>query len=124
MKLVGIAAAALIYGLIGASIFGSAGCPNQNRNDSINHANLGARALGQKQYDVAIIEGKQAVEKWPDNHVGWFNLANAYAGKRDDNNAVEAMSHAVQLQPDQAMYQLAYGKFLYEKAVQTAREDQ
>jgi tetratricopeptide (TPR) repeat protein len=34
------------------------------------------------------------------------------------------MSHAVQLVPDQGMYQLYYGRFLYEKAVRTAHEEE
>ena len=34
------------------------------------------------------------------------------------------MSHAVQLVPEQAMYQMQYGRFLYEKAVEGAREDE
>jgi tetratricopeptide (TPR) repeat protein len=117
MKLVGIS---LVVALAGAS----AGCPNEARNDSITASNEGNKAFGQKQYDTAIADYKRATEKWNDNHTAWYGLGAAYAGKNDWNNASDAMSHAVQIAPDQAMYQLFYGRYLYEKAVQTAREDQ
>jgi tetratricopeptide (TPR) repeat protein len=116
MKLVGIAAIALVAVL--------AGCANEARNDSITAANEGARALGQKQYETAIAAYQKATEKWPDNHTAWYGLSGAYAGKQDWTKAADAMSHAVQLEPNQAMYQLYFGRFLYEKAVQGAREDQ
>ncbi|HEX2688313.1 MAG TPA: tetratricopeptide repeat protein [Kofleriaceae bacterium] len=120
MKLVGIMATALIV----ASAAASAGCPNESRNDSIRAANEGTKAYGQKQYETAVAAYKQAVEKWSDNHVAWYGLGGAHAGRKDWTNAAEAMSHAVQIVPGQAMYQLSYGKFLYEKAMQVAREDQ
>lgn len=116
MKLVGIVAAALLFAL--------AGCPNEARNDSIRAANEGNQALGQKQYDAAIPALKRAVERWNGNHTAWYSLGVAYKGKADWAAATEAISHAVQLVPEQAMYQLLYGWCLYEKAIQAAREDQ
>jgi tetratricopeptide (TPR) repeat protein len=116
MKLVGIAALALLAVL--------SGCPNEGRNDSITAANEGARTYGQKQYETAITAYLKAVEKWDKNHNAWYGLSAAYAGKQDWAKAADAMSHAVQLVPEQPMYQLYYGRFLYEKIVQTAREDQ
>jgi tetratricopeptide (TPR) repeat protein len=115
MKLVGIAAALLLA---------STGCANEARNDSIRALNECNKAYGGKQFDTAIAACKRAVEKWSDNHSAWYSLGGAYAQKRDWNSAVEAMSHAVQLVPEQGMYQLQYGRFLYEKAVHTAREDE
>jgi tetratricopeptide (TPR) repeat protein len=101
-----------------------AGCPNQERNESITAANEGTKAYGAKQYETAIAAYKRAVEKSADNHGAWYGLGAAYAGKQDWTNAADAMSHAVQLVPDQGMYQLYYGRFLYEKAIRTAREDE
>ena len=100
------------------------GCPNEARNDSIRTLNECAKEYGQKQFDTAVTTCRRAVERWPDNHMAWYQLAGAYAQKRAWSDAVEASSHAVQVAPDQAMYQLQYGRYLYEKAVQTAREDQ
>ncbi|HET9623560.1 MAG TPA: tetratricopeptide repeat protein [Kofleriaceae bacterium] len=117
MKLVGTW---LLVALAGAS----AGCPNEARNESIVASNEGTKAYGQKQYDSAIADYKRATDKWSDNHVAWYGLGGAYAGKADWNNAAEAMSHAVQIAPDQGMYQLFYGRFLYEKAIAAARDDQ
>lgn len=115
MKLVGIASVLVLV---------LAGCPNESRNESIRSANEGAKAYGQKQYDTAIAAYKRATEGWNENHVAWYGLGGAYSGKQDWTNAADALSHAVQIAPEQGMYQLLYGWFLYEKAVQTARQDQ
>ncbi|HEU4732282.1 MAG TPA: tetratricopeptide repeat protein [Kofleriaceae bacterium] len=120
MKLVEILATALLIVSAGAST----GCPNEARNDSITASNEGTKAYGLKQYDTAITAYKRAVEKWGDNHVAWYGLGGAYAGRQDWADAAEAMSHAVQIAPEQGMYQLFYGRFLYEKAIRTAREEQ
>ena len=120
MKLVGIMATALFV----ASAVASTGCPNEARNDSIRAANEGNKALGQKQYETAIPALKKAVEKWSDNHTAWYSLGYAYGGKSDWTNAVDALAHAVQIMPEQAMYQLLYGNYLYEKARQGARDEQ
>jgi tetratricopeptide (TPR) repeat protein len=116
MKLVGIIAAALLVT--------SAGCPNEARNESIRAANEGAKAYGQKQYDTAIAAYTRATERWSENHVAWYGLGGAYSGKRDWSKAADALGKAVQTEPEQGMYQLLYGWFLYEKAVQKAREEQ
>jgi tetratricopeptide (TPR) repeat protein len=116
MKLVGIIATALVFAL--------AGCPNEARNDSIRAANDGNLALGQKQYETAIVAYKRAVEKWSENHTAWYGLGAAQAGKQDWAAASDALEHAVRIVPEQGMYQLSYGKFLYEKAMRAAREDQ
>jgi len=117
MKLVGIVATALVVVL-------ATGCPNEARNDSIRALNECNKEYGQKQFDSAIASCKRAVEKWGDNHTAWYSLGGAFAQKRNWTEAVDAMSHAVQLVPEQGMYQLHYGRFLYEKALQTAREEQ
>jgi len=115
MKLVGIVAAALALAL--------AGCPNEARNDSIRAANEGNTALGQKRWDEAIAALKRATDRWADNHTAWYSLGLAYASKGDWANAADATSHSVQIVPDQAMYQLMHGRFLYEKAIAAARDD-
>src|ERR1044071_5768907 len=105
MKLVAIVATALFASL---GLLVLAGCPNEARNDSIRAQNEGTKAYGAKQYDTAIVAYKRAVEKWSDNHPAWWGLGGVYSEKKDWTNAVEAMSHAVQLAPDQGMYQLMY----------------
>lgn len=117
MKLVGIAALIVVQTVV-------AGCANEARNDSIRAQNDCSKAYGQKQFETAVSDCKRAVEKWADNHMAWYTLGGAYAQRKDWTNAAEAMSHAVQIAPDQAMYQLQYGRFLYEKAIHTAREDE
>ena len=116
MKLVGIVASAALALVL-------AGCPNEARNDSIRAANEGNQALGMKQYDAAIPPLKRATERWAENHTAWYSLGIAYKGKNDWTAATEALSHAVQIRPEEAMYQLVYGWCLYEKAIATARDE-
>src|ERR1044071_793008 len=123
MKLAAIAATALLAPLALLGLLGLAGCPNEARNDSIRALNECNKAYGARQYETAIADCKRAVEKWADNHSAWYSLGGAYAQRRDWNNASDSMSHAVQLVPEQGMYQLQYGRFLSEKAIQTAREE-
>lgn len=119
MKLVGIAGLvrALLVATVAFSVAASTGCPNEARNESITLSNAGSRAFGQKQIDTAITSYKQAVQKWDKNHTAWYGLGAAYADKQDWTAAAEAMSNAVRLVPEQAMYNQAYGSILYDKAV-------
>ena len=101
-----------------------AGCPNQSLNDSKTALAAGNKANGQKQFETAISEYQKAVEKYHDNHLAWYGMGGAQAGKGDWAKSSEAFAVAVQLDEKQPMYQMWYGVALYEKAVQTAREDQ
>jgi len=117
MKLVAaIASAALCLLLVS--------CANSQRNDSVQAANEGSKAYGQKQWDTAIERYLKATERWRENHTAWYGLAAAYAQRKDWGKAADAVGTAVQLEPEVAMYHLMYGWFLYEKTKQTAKEDQ
>jgi len=115
-----IAAFSLAAGLLLAAT----GCPNQAHNESVTAANAGSKAAGAKQYDTAIAEYKKATEKYHDNHLAWYGLGGALAAQSQWSASSDAFSTAVQLVPEQPMYNMWYGIALYEKAVQGAREDQ
>ena len=100
------------------------GCPNKSRNESIKASNDGHKASGQKQWDTAIERYDNAIKRWADNNSALYGLAVAHAQKRDWSKAAEAAGRAVELVPGEAMYQLMYGRMLYEKAIHQAREDQ
>lgn len=115
MKLVGaLLATALVLG----------GCLDTQKNDSKKIAKEGLTAYAQHQYDTAIEKYKEAVVKWPENHSAWYMLGGAYKNKKDWANAADAMAHAVEIAPEQAMYNMVYGYMLYEKAVNAARTEQ
>ncbi len=101
-----------------------AGCPNQSKNDSMTALNNGNKAAGAKQFDTALAEYQKAVELMKDNHLAWYGLGASYANRAQWDKSSDAFANAVQLEPDQAMYNMWYGIALYEKAVQGAREDQ
>jgi len=117
MKLLG---AVLSAGLL----LGAAGCPNKALNDSKRALNTGNKASGQKQWETAISAYQKAVEKYHDNHLAWYGMGGALAQRGDWDKSADAFSNAVQVAPEQPMYQMWYGVALYEKAVKNAREDQ
>ena len=114
----------LLGALAFASLLGLTGCPNQALNDSKTALAAGNKANGQKQYESAIVEYQKAVERYHENHLAWYGMGGAQAGKGDWAKAADAFSNAVQLNDKDPMYQMWFGVALYEKAVQTAREDQ
>jgi cytochrome c-type biogenesis protein CcmH/NrfG len=120
MKLVGIAATALLVASIGAA----AGCSNEARNESITLANAGNKAASQKQFDEAIVNYQKAVARWSENHLAWYALGGSYFAKQDYAKASDAFSNAVRIVPEQATYQMNYGNALYERAVAAVRDDQ
>jgi len=101
-----------------------AACPNQSRNDSMNALNAGNKANGAKQFDTAIAEYQKAVAAMKENHLAWYGMGGAYAGRQSWDKSADSFANAVQLEPDQAMYQMWYGVALYEKAVQEAKDAQ
>jgi len=116
-----LAALALSFALVGGSL---GGCSSSQRNESVQFANEGTKAYGQKQWEAAIERYIKATERWRDNHSAWYGLAAAYAQRREWGKASDAASQAVSLEGDTAMYHLMYGRTLYEKAIQQTKEDQ
>jgi tetratricopeptide (TPR) repeat protein len=101
-----------------------AGCPNQNLNESKTALAAGNKANGSKQFDTAVSEFTKAVDKYHDNHLAWYGMGGALAGKGDWAKASDAFAVAVQLEDKQPMYQMWYGVSLYNKAVDGQRADQ
>jgi tetratricopeptide (TPR) repeat protein len=99
-------------------------CPNAALNESKQAQARGDKAVGQKQFETAIGEYQKATEKYPDNHLAWYGMGQAYAGKGDWAKAADSFEQAVQRADKEPMYQQWYGRALYEKAVAAAREDQ
>lgn len=110
-----VALSAALVGLL-------AGCPNTERNESIEHMNKGRQALSQQMIETAITELQESVRLYPKNHLAEYQLGTAY----DKRNApVEAAQHygkAVQELPDNVVYNMFYGISLYKQAVFQARD--
>jgi tetratricopeptide (TPR) repeat protein len=105
-------------------LVGATGCPNKSRGESIKLSNEGSKASGQKQWETAIERFQKATERWRDNHQAWYGLAGAYMNKQQWDKAADAMEKCVQIAPEIAMYHQMYGRALYEKAVDAAKEEQ
>src|SRR4051794_40343433 len=117
MKIFG---AVFVVGLL----FCVAGCPNQARNDSMTELGAGNKASGSKQFEEAVSHYEKATGKYRENHLAWYGMGGAWAQRGDWTKSADAFTNAVQIAPEQAMYQMWYGISLYEKAVRQAREDQ
>ncbi|MDB4956996.1 MAG: Tetratricopeptide 2 repeat protein [Myxococcales bacterium] len=117
MKIFG---AVFVVGLL----FCATGCPNQAHNDSMTALANGNKASGAKQYEQAVTEYQKAVDKFHENHLAWYGMGGAWAQRGDWTKASDAFTNAVQIAPEQAMYQMWYGIALYNKAVQVAKEEQ
>jgi tetratricopeptide (TPR) repeat protein len=106
------------------AVLALAGCPNDAHNEAAKLNTEGNKALGQKQYETAINDFEKAVEKNHDYHLAWYGLGVAYYQKNDYAKAVDALEKCVQLAPEQPMYQMMYGVALYEKGVDSAKDEQ
>ena len=101
-----------------------AGCPNQARNDSMTELAAGNKASGAKQFEEAVTHYEKATGRMHDNHLAWYGMGGAWAQRGDWTKAADAFTNAVQIAPEQAMYQMWYGISLFQKAVHDAREEQ
>ncbi len=118
MKLLAICFASAVL------VVGAAGCPNQSKNDAIKLTNDGNRAVSQKQFETAIALFDKAIEKDNDNHLAHYGRGLSYLSKNDYTKAAEDLEKCVQLAAGQPMYEMYYGIALFEKAVDSAKEDQ
>lgn len=98
--------------------------PMRARNESIEIYEDCNRALDDRQLDAAIVACRRAVDWWSGNHLAWYALGNARAGRTDWRGARDAYDRAAVLRPDAAMYQLYDGIAWYEVAVRQAADDQ
>lgn len=111
-----------VTSLLMIGLLALAGCPNQAKHDAIKRANSGAKALGQKQYDTAVTEFKEAVRLDRDNFMAWYQLGEAFREKKAWTESAEAFEQASRLRPNDVMTNLRYGAVLYEQAVHRERE--
>ena len=83
----------------------------------------GNKAAGAKQFEIAIQEYQNAVDKYSDNHLAWYGMGGSQAQRGEWDKAADAFARAVQIADSQPMYQMWYGISLYEKAVKQARDE-
>lgn len=115
----------LTSALLGLGLLaGAAGCPNEGRN-AAKKANLaGTKASAAKQFDEAIVNYKKATDSDRTYHPAWWGLGTAQYQRGEFGEAADAFGKAVELAPEQAMYQMMLGIALYEKAVKQAKTEQ
>ena len=84
---------------------------------------VAAEALGRQDFATAAQALKSAVESQPDLVPAWFNLAFAYSGLHQNEDAVKAYRKTLELKPDLFEARLNLGiLFLEMKQPQAAQE--
>lgn len=101
-----------------------AGCPNTERNESIEHMNKGRAALSAQSIETAIVELTEAVRLYPKNHLAEYQLGTAFDKRNSPNEAALHYGKAVQELPDNVVYNMFYGIALYKQAVFQARDSE
>lgn len=94
----------------------------RTRADSITRLGECHRAANARDFDLAIRTCRAATTTWEGNHLAWYTLASAYMAKGQWPQAREAVTRAVTLRPDLAMYQLYHGVALYEEEQQAGKD--
>jgi tetratricopeptide (TPR) repeat protein len=91
-----------------------AGCPDRDRNASIEAANKGVEAFNHESWEKATNLFQDAVKLYPGNHHAWYSLGQVYGKKNDWEKATEAFEAAVKHGKNDAMYYLWLGVARYE----------
>jgi len=96
----------------------------QARATSNTMLDAGNRELGLRQPKAAIALYESALKAWPDNTLALYGDGLANIELRGYFAAVTPLDHAVELAPDQPMYQMWAGIAAYEAALDAARVSQ
>jgi tetratricopeptide (TPR) repeat protein len=91
-----------------------AGCPNKERNESIEAMNKGIDNFNKGSSALAVQEFKHATESYRENHQAWYNLGQVYAKDKKWKDAKEAFTEAAKYKKDDAMYQMWLGISRYQ----------
>jgi tetratricopeptide (TPR) repeat protein len=94
------------------------------RADSIRAGNEGNRLLGQKQLKEALAKYDEALKLWPGNQLAAYGAGLADIQLQQYASAKTYLDHAVDLAPDQPMFQLFAGIAAYEAKVDANRKAQ
>jgi tetratricopeptide (TPR) repeat protein len=81
-------------------------------------------ALNRKDFAAAVKPLKTLADHQPDAYPVWFNLAYAYSGLHQNQEATEAYRHAIQLKPDLFEARLNLGILLLEMSDPRGARDQ
>jgi tetratricopeptide (TPR) repeat protein len=100
-----------------------AGCPDETKNNSIEHLNKCVDAHSKKQFDTAINECEKATQLWKGNHSAWYAMGDSYAKRNNWKEAVESFEKAVGAKDNEPMYHQVLGIAKYNYAIKTAIEN-
>lgn len=88
-------------------------CANEQLNSSIEQMNLGIEAFKNGAHGKAVEQFDKAAKVYPENHVAWYYLGQAYSEQEKWEEAADAFANAVKVKSDNAMYEMFLGIALY-----------
>jgi tetratricopeptide (TPR) repeat protein len=91
----------------------AAGCPNKERNASIEAMNKGVGLMTTGSSNTAVNQFKEAVRLYPANHQAWYALGQIYFKESKWKESAEAFGEALKHRKDDAMYQMYRGRALF-----------
>ena len=94
------------------------------RNASINALDVGNKLLGQQQFKDALAKYDEALKDWSGNHLAAYGAGLAWIQGKQYATAKNYLDRAVDLAPDQVMYQLWDGIAAYDAKLDTNRKAQ
>ncbi|HTJ45351.1 MAG TPA: tetratricopeptide repeat protein [Kofleriaceae bacterium] len=87
--------------------------------------NKAAEAKHNKQIESAVIEYKEAVRIYPENHSAYYGLGATYIDRGNQwKEASDAFGNAVRIKDDEPMYHMWYGIALYKDALEQRKQQQ
>ena len=89
---------------------GLGGCPDKDRNNSIEVMNKGIVAANQSSYETAINHFKEATRIYGENHQAWYNLGQVYEEESKADSALLFLNKTLELQPDDTKSMKVLGK--------------
>lgn len=99
---------ASLFAAVAALVF-LAGCPNEDKNSSIEANNKGVEAANRGSNATAIGHFKEAVRLYPQNHQAWYGKGQVEFKQKNYEDAAKSFEEAVRNKGDDAMYQMWAG---------------
>jgi tetratricopeptide (TPR) repeat protein len=105
--------------LVSFTLLAASACANEQLNSSIEHMNLGIEAFRNGAHGKAVEQFEKAAKGYPENHVAWYYLGQAYREIDRWENSADAFANAVKVKSDNAMYLMFLGIALYHAGKQS-----
>ncbi len=110
--------------LLVAAVISMAGCPDQDKNASIEQMNAGIAAAQKMSYETAAKHFKDAVKSYEKNHQAWYSLGQIQARAKQWDKAAVSFENALKYHASDAVYHLSLGMAKFETGDKKVARDE